>query len=445
MRLHTILTVLIASNVAALQSKRARAALRVAEGSQVQQQSNVKSKQVAALRVTGGADVQQADQSNATTTEYVVKGSVAAAGTGALVWGARSAVSFLNRRRRAERRRARSVAVHVQKLVRQCAAAGRYVTHRGLDVTKAVSQRASTVTHYACNTTYGLAATYAARSCLLAFSLAEFNNRTTRRVCAFVTAPVRLRMKPTTARSQLLEVLRAEVRMRPSLLKDARRGRLLLDDACLERYLSAARWSLDFPDRPVFDAIEATARWRASCNAARAPDALGKPPDTLRRFFWATDVKTKRKEALLMLHARNAVDAPLSHLVRVIESGCRQSQRVCVVLDCRGAPSSALFDVAKKLQKALPVFQAHYPGRLGKVIVLAAGRPGALIWGVLSKVCDDEAKQRICFLDDLEMLEALVSVRDLERRDAVFAETSQRERDNNCHLRRDDDAHTLYL
>ena len=78
------------------------------------------------------------------------------------------------------------------------------------------------------------------------------------------------------------------------------------------------------------------------------------------------------------------MDAPLSHLIKVIEGGCRSTQRVCVVLDARGAPSSSLFDVAKKMQKALPVFQAHYPGRLGRVVVLEGGRPAALIWGVLA-------------------------------------------------------------
>ena len=68
--------------------------------------------------------------------------------------------------------------------------------------------------------------------------VAEFNNRTMYRACAFVTAP--LAIKPATARSQLKAVLRQELRMRPSLLRDARRGKLALDDACLERRLAAA-------------------------------------------------------------------------------------------------------------------------------------------------------------------------------------------------------------
>ena len=262
----------------------------------------------------------------------------------------------------------------------------------------------------------------------------EFNNRTASRLFAFINTPI----KPATARSQLKAVLRQELRMRPSLLRDARKGKMPLDDACLERYLAAAKWSLDFPDRPVVDAIGATATWRASTVAARAPDSIRTEP-AWRRFFWSAGVKTRRKEAVLVLHARHAVDAPLSHLIRVIEGGCRSTQRACVVLDARGAPSSSLFDVAKKMQKALPVFQAHYPGRLGRVVVVEGGRPAALIWGVLSKLCDDEAKARIAFVDSLDQLDAIVSVAELNGRDAVFAETSRLAAEVTT------EAHTLYL
>ena len=264
--------------------------------------------------------------------------------------------------------------------------------------------------------------------------VAEFNNRTASRLFAFINTPI----KPATARTQLKAVLRQELRMRPSLLRDARKGKLALDDACLERYLAAAKWSLDFPDRPVVDAIGATAAWRASTSAARAPDSIRTEP-AWRQFFWSAGVKTRRKEAVLVLHARHAVDAPLSHLIRVIEGGCRSTQRACVVLDARGAPSSSLFDVAKKMQKALPVFQAHYPGRLGRVVVVEGGRPAALIWGVLSKLCDDEAKARIVFVDALGQLDAIVSVAELNRLDAVFAETSRLAQESQA------ESHTLYL
>ena len=55
-----------------------------------------------ALRLRGGSDevVQQQEQTNATRSDYVVKGTIGAAGTGALVWGTRTALNFLGRRRR---------------------------------------------------------------------------------------------------------------------------------------------------------------------------------------------------------------------------------------------------------------------------------------------------------------------------------------------------------
>ena len=58
-----------------------------------------------ALRLKGGSD--EVVQQNATrSSDYVVKGAIGAAGTGALVWGAKATLNFLGRRRAAEKRRA---------------------------------------------------------------------------------------------------------------------------------------------------------------------------------------------------------------------------------------------------------------------------------------------------------------------------------------------------
>ena len=62
-----------------------------------------------------------------------------------------------------------------------------------------------------------------------------------------------------------------------------------------------------------------------------------------------------------------------------------------------------------------------------------------MIWGVLSKLCDDEAKGRIAFVDSLDQLDAIVSVAELNGRDAVFAETSR------LASQAETAAHTLYL
>ena len=63
-----------------------------------------------------------------------------------------------------------------------------------------------------------------------------------------------------------------------------------------------------------------------------------------------------------------------------------------------------------------------------------------MIWGVLSKLCDDEAKARIVFVDSLDQLDAIVSVAELNRLDAVFAETSRLAQES-----QETAAHTLYL
>ena len=125
-----------------------------------------------ALRLKGGSD--EVVQQNATrSSDYVVKGTIGAAGTGALVWGAKATLNFLGRLRAAERRRARSIAVRARRFLQS-----------GLAFTNAVSKRGRTVAAgtklgaRVCAPLFECASTYAARSCLMTLRVAEFNNRT---------------------------------------------------------------------------------------------------------------------------------------------------------------------------------------------------------------------------------------------------------------------------
>ena len=242
-------------------------------------------------------------------------------------------------------------------------------------------------------------------------------------------------------RRALLEDLRAEVLARRKLVRDARRGRMPLDDATLTRYLAAARWKPRFPDRSVADAVADTAQWRASCAAARAPEKLPPPDPELKRMFWSgpRGVRTRRGEAVLLFHCRHCRPATLSHLVRVIEGGCRGGNGRCaLVLDCRGAPATALFDTLGVIKPALPVFQKHYCGRLGRVVVLKSGSAGQTLWWIARKFCDAATRDKIAFVEDAARLEPVVRVADLNR-DAEFGAASKAER--GAAPRR----HTLYL
>ena len=88
-----------------------------------------------ALQLKGGSDeVVQQEQTNATRSDYVVKGTIGAAGTGALVWGAKATLNFLGRRRAAEIRRSKSIAVRARRFLQS-----------GLAFTKTVSKRGRTV------------------------------------------------------------------------------------------------------------------------------------------------------------------------------------------------------------------------------------------------------------------------------------------------------------
>ena len=309
-------------------------------------------------------------------------------------------------------------------------------TTYSLDATRTAASRSFNLTKRC--TTYSLDATRTAASRSL---------NLTKRCARGLLAPFRL-LKGWRGgggldgeRRALLEDLRAEVLARRKLVRDARRGRMPLDDATLTRYLAAARWKPRFPDRSVADAVADTAQWRASCAAARAPEKLPPPDPELKRMFWSgpRGVRTRRGEAVLLFHCRHCRPATLSHLVRVIEGGCRGGNGRCaLVLDCRGAPATALFDTLGVIKPALPVFQKHYCGRLGRVVVLKSGSAGQTLWWIARKFCDAATRDKIAFVEDAARLEPVVRVADLNR-DAEFGAASKAER--GAAPRR----HTLYL
>merc|ERR1712091_296076 len=119
-------------------------------------------------------------------------------------------------------------------------------------------------------------------------------------------------------------------------------------------------------------------------------------------MFWSgpRGVRTRRGEAVLLFHCRHCRPATLSHLVRVIEGGCRGGNGRCaLVLDCRGAPATALFDTLGVIKPALPVFQKHYCGRLGRVVVLKSGSAGQTLWWIARKFCDAATRDKIAFVE----------------------------------------------
>ena len=130
-------------------------------------------------------------------------------------------------------------------------------------------------------------------------------------------------------------------------------------------------------------------------------------------------MKTRRKEAVLVLHARHAVDAPLSHLIKVIEGGC-------------SSHSASVLSWTRAARR--PHHYLTWPRRCRRLCrssrrTIPVGWGGSSWWKVggpfldmgRARLCDDEAKARIAFVDSLDQLDAIVSVAELNRLDAVFA------------------------
>lgn len=197
----------------------------------------------------------------------------------------------------------------------------------------------------------------------------------------------------------LVSTLRAQLDS-PDLRRCAARCGMPLDDATLSRYLKAASWSLDFPDRSVKAAIEDTVKWRTVTPAAHSPH----DGDLGQALAVTSLVSYKRERVLAFQCGVAASDDWADSLVRAVELGSRQNGRVCVVVDCRHSSGGALLSLARAVAPAFPLLSTHYPGRLGRVFVLGAGPASKTCWWFIKNLIDKPTRQKIFFIASLDDL-----------------------------------------
>lgn len=178
-----------------------------------------------------------------------------------------------------------------------------------------------------------------------------------------------------------------------------------LNDSTLCRYLQAAGWSLDFPDRSVAAAIADTVAWRERTPAARSPA----PPDNA--VVRVTPLVTTRGERLVALRpVKRSAKWWSDSLVAAVELACRESNYVCVVIYCGDSSGADLLDAAKHAAPTFPIFSMHYPGRLGRVVVLDAKPASRACWWFIKNLIDVHTRNKICFIPDIHALKQLTGV-----------------------------------
>ncbi|KAJ8613983.1 hypothetical protein CTAYLR_005640 [Chrysophaeum taylorii] len=203
----------------------------------------------------------------------------------------------------------------------------------------------------------------------------------------------------TASQRSMIAMLRVEVARLKAVA--AKRG-MPLDDATLRRYLEAAGWSLQFRDRSVARAVEHTVEWRASAAAVRKPELDGR--GLLLSQAAKSGDRVLRCECKLT--AGRSPKWWQHALVSAVELASRDhaTAKVCVLVDCRGAPGSSLFDAARSAASAFPLLSTHYPGRLGHVYVLGAGPASRACWWFIKNLLDANTRAKISFVSDTSAL-----------------------------------------
>lgn len=208
---------------------------------------------------------------------------------------------------------------------------------------------------------------------------------------------------PAGKATTLKELRIATTRARRSAAKHG----MPLDDGTLCRYLEAAGWTLSFPDRSVASAIEDTVAWRERTPAARSP---AHPDDAVLRV---TPIISKRNERVLALRpAKRSAKWWTESLVSAVEIASRSSSSgsVCVVVDCANTKGSELLEAAKNAAPTFPVLSTHYPGRLGRVIVLKAAPTSRACWWFVRNLLDEKTRRKIDFVDNSQALSAALGI-----------------------------------
>lgn len=213
------------------------------------------------------------------------------------------------------------------------------------------------------------------------------------RLRRFLWGPTRSRLPAEhAARLSALRQLTTDDRKRA-----AKHG-MPLDDRTLCRYLEAAGWSMNFGDRSVATAIADTVAWRERTPAARSP-ALNDDAVSVTRV-----VSPHGERVVSVRPARRSKAWWSENLVAAVELACRAAPNVCVVIDCGSSSGADLLEAAKRAAPTFPILSTHYPGRLGRVVVVNAAPGSRACWWFIRPLIDRNTRHKVFFLNDLQAL-----------------------------------------
>jgi len=178
-----------------------------------------------------------------------------------------------------------------------------------------------------------------------------------------------------------------------------------LDRANLERWLRVAHYNLFYHGKPLLKHIESSLSWRESFGACciSHADIYDELSDPLMNGY----DRFGRPLLIFKLGAREKLDffATQKLLVYTVERAIsmmkpNSQQRFMVIVDCEGMK---LLPPLSHVIKIFKLLKAHYPSRLGKILVVNAGVAVSGIWNVARGVLPERTTRKITFLSPEEV------------------------------------------
>ncbi|CAM9360934.1 unnamed protein product [Phaeothamnion confervicola] len=205
----------------------------------------------------------------------------------------------------------------------------------------------------------------------------------------------------------LLQELRHDLKTAyPGLEKRARAVRHDLSEPTLCRYLEAAYWSLTCGGEAIAAQLAATVAWREAYGAYRIPDADARAADAggAGVFFVRGRDRSGRPVVYInpaRLAPGQSADDTIQALVYTLERATRALppgvEEITFVVDCRGFGLGRLPPVGF-LKKAFQLLMAHYPMRIGHIVMANAGPSVQLVWHVVAPLVTERTKRKMFFL-----------------------------------------------
>jgi len=200
----------------------------------------------------------------------------------------------------------------------------------------------------------------------------------------------------------LLKKLEQRILSKEGLVDRAKAVNWPLDRDNMRRWLDIADFKLEYQNMPLEDHIERTVAWREEYGACCiTSDDLDEGVSNV-----SLNGKDKFGRPILVFHPMSGSDFDVSgnlrSLIYTVESAIRMMspgvEKFAVVVDLSGASVQSLPPVSY-FTSLFQVLMAHYPMRLGIVLIINSNKSIQFFWKIVNSVLPERIRRKVFFLE----------------------------------------------